>query len=263
MSDFNKRIKQLKFDFFLSIDCEGPIFDKNLENNILNMEKFLRLNTQNDIYTILFITPYFAMKLNELNLIKKIKKEYLVVFGLHIHPNNLPESIQEKCSFLRNDLDLLTDYNYYEQKEIINYCHDYLHKLSITPIEGFRGGYFSIDNNTIDILKESTDIYFESHNIHRKEYKVTNLNHFIDSYPVYSKDDKNEFRLEYFESEKLISMINDALSNNSKVIGITHSYLFDDKDFHYKKDGINQSIYSRLNDILKYIKINKSKIKGD
>ncbi|SKA81420.1 hypothetical protein SAMN05443428_10457 [Caloramator quimbayensis] len=259
MSDFSRRITHSKFDFFLSVDCEGPIFDKNLENNVLNMERFLKLNTENDIYTLLFITPYFAMKLDELNLIEKIKNEYLVVFGLHIHPNNLPEHIQEKCSFLRDDLHLLADYNYHEQKEIINNCYEYLHKLSINPIEGFRGGYFSIDNNTVDILKKNTDIYFESHNIHRKEYKVINANHLISSYPVYSKDAYNEFRLEYFESEKLISIINDALLNNSKVIGITHSYLFDDKDFHYKRDGIGQSIYSRLNDILRYIKFKNSK----
>ena len=77
----------------VSMDCEGTNYDKNLENNVLNLERFLKLATNNNITCILFITPYFADMLSKLKLIDKIKENYKVIFGLHIHPDNLPEDI--------------------------------------------------------------------------------------------------------------------------------------------------------------------------
>ena len=251
MKNFKNVIEEDGFNFFQTFDCEGPIFDKNLKNNVLNLERFLKLNTEHNIYSILFITPYFAEMMETLNLIEKIKNEYIVVFGLHIHPNNLPFDINNKCPFIKSDIDLISEYSFEEQKAIISNSQDYLKKLRIWPIEGFRGGYFSIDDNTEKALKEVTDIYFESHNIYRKEYRV--VKPVLKQLPVYSKDDKEEFRLEYFETEKLIKMVEEAKEEDKKVTGITHSYLFDDGDFHYIRDKIESPVYRRLQELLLYI----------
>jgi len=110
--------------------------------------------------------------MNELNLIEKIKNEYKVIFGLHIHPNNLPKSIENLCPFINRDEDFLSYYSYDQQKLIITYCYDYILKLGIEPMEAFRGGYFSMDDNTAKILNEITPIKYESHNIYRPEYKL-------------------------------------------------------------------------------------------
>jgi hypothetical protein len=91
------------FNFILSMDCEGYNFDKNLRENVLNLEKMLCLNTENDIYTLLFITPYFADMLYNLNLVEKIMKKYKTILGLHVHPNNLPEEINKKFNFINGE----------------------------------------------------------------------------------------------------------------------------------------------------------------
>jgi hypothetical protein len=142
-----------------------------------------------------------------------------------------------------------------EQKTIISNSYDYLKGFGIWPIEGFRGGYFSIDDNTEKALQEVTDIYFESHNINRREYRVKNP--MVKQFPVYAKDDKEEFRLEYFNTEKLIKMLDKAKKENVKVTGITHSYLFDDNDFHYIRDKIETPAYIRLKELLLYIDSNE------
>lgn len=232
----------------LTMDCEGPIFDKNLKNNVLNLERFLELATKNEIYTILFITPYFADMLERLNLIDKIKNEYKVIFGLHIHPNNLPEEIVRECPFVREDIDNLSYYSLEEQKIIIRESMKYLSKKSISPIEIFRGGYFSMNDDTAKALVEITNIRWESHNIYRQQYNVTKP--LLKSLPVYAFDKELEFRLEYFNTEKLVEMADEASKNNTRIVGITHSYLLDDNDLHYKRDGIKDSINSRLQAIL-------------
>jgi len=131
----------------------------------LCLEELLKLNSDNNIYTLLFITPFFAEMMAELNLIEKIKNKYKVIFGLHIHPNNLPESIVKLCPFIKQDQDFLSYYPYDQQKLIITYCYNYILKFGIEPMEAFRGGYFSIDNNTAKILDKVTPIKYESHNI--------------------------------------------------------------------------------------------------
>lgn len=251
MKNFKNIIEKPGFDYFQTFDCEGPNFDKNLKNNVLNLERFLKLDTEHNIYSILFITPYFAEMMKCLNLVEKIKSEYMVVFGLHIHPNNLPPEINKKCPFIKSDIDLISEYNLEEQKTIISNSYGYLKRLGIWPIEGFRGGYFSIDDNTEKALQEVTDIYFESHNINRREYRVKNP--MVKQLPVYAKDDKEEFRLEYFNTEKIIKMLDKAKKENVKVTGITHSYLFDDNDFHYIRDKIESPAYIRLKELLSHI----------
>lgn len=246
-----KLLKDGDSNFILTMDCEGPIFDKNLKNNVMNLERFLKLATKNDVYTILFITPYFAEMLERLNLVDKIKNEYKVIFGLHIHPNNLPEEILRKCPFLREDIDNLSFYSFEQQKLIINESIEYLKKKSISPLEIFRGGYFSMNDDTAKALIEITNIRWESHNIYRHQYSITKP--LLKSLPVYAFDKDLEFRLEYFNAEKLINMAGEAYRNNTRIVGITHSYLLDDEDYHYKRDGIEGSIYSRLEAILREI----------
>jgi len=247
----DKYLKKLNFDFILTIDCEGNNFDKNLKNNVKSLEKLLKLNSENNIYTLLFITPYFAEMMKKLDLIDKIKNNYKVIFGLHIHPNNLPEDIEKLCPFIKNDEDLLSHYSYDEQKLIITSCYHYILKLGIEPIQAFRGGYFSINDNTEKILKELTPIKYESHNIYRPEYKVKK--EILTSLPVYAQDESQELRLEYFNIKKLSKMLKKGISENKKLIGITHSYLLDPFDFHYKRDNIQPSIYERMNILIDII----------
>lgn len=240
----------------LTMDCEGPIFDKNLENNVLNLKRLLKLTTKNNVYTILFITPYFADMLYRLNLVYEIKKEYKVIFGLHIHPNDFPEEIQNICSFVREDVDEISFYSFEQQKLMIKESIEYLRKRDVFPLKIFRGGYFSMNDNTERALIEVSDIRWESHNIHRHQYNVTQQ--VLESLPVYAFDKDLEFRLEYFNGEKLLEMTRVALDKNIRIVAITHSYLLDDNDKHYTRDGIEGSIYSRLEDIIKEMSLHKN-----
>ncbi|MCB2339405.1 polysaccharide deacetylase family protein [Clostridium estertheticum] len=251
----DKYLKKTNFDFILTIDCEGYNFDKNLKNNVLNLESLLKLNSENNIYTLLFITPYFAQMLKEVNLIEKIKNNYKVIFGLHIHPNNLPEEIEKHCTFIKSDEDLLSYYSYDQQKLIIKYCYEYILKLGIEPIQAFRGGYFSIDDNTTKILNELTDIKYESHNVYRPEYKV--IKNELTPLSVYAQNETEELRLEYFNTKKLSEMLQKGIDENKKLFGITHSYLLDPNDFHYKRDNIKPNIHERMKILIDIINKNR------
>ncbi|SDK83190.1 hypothetical protein SAMN05216497_101148 [Clostridium cochlearium] len=251
MNNINNIFKTDGFDFAISMDCEGTNFDKNLENNVKNLETFLKLASDNNICTILFISPYFANMLNELSLVEKIK-QYNVIFGLHIHPDNLPNEIKVKCPFIKENEELLSFYPYEEQKLIISNCMDYLHKKGIKPIEIYRGGYFSMNVDTSKALLELTDIKYESHNIYREQYSVTNS--LLTPIPVYAFDKDTEFRLDSTPSKQLSQMLLDAIKTNKKVLGITHSYLLDPNDFHYKRDNIKEDIHFKLSQIIKTIK---------
>jgi hypothetical protein len=242
--------------FILTMDCEGTNFDKNLENNVLNLKRLLKLTTKNNVYTILFLTPYFADMLYRLNLVYEIKKEYKVIFGLHIHPNNFTEEIKNICSFAREDVDEISFYSLEQQKLMIKESIEYLRKRDVFPLKIFRGGYFSMNDDTARALVEVSDIRWESHNIHRHQYNVTKQ--ILKSLPVYAFDKDMEFRLEYFNGEKLLEMTREALDKNTRIVGITHSYLLDENDKHYTRDGIEGSIYSRLEDIIKEVSLHKN-----
>ena len=228
------------FNFILSMDCEGYNFDKNLEENVLSLERMLDLNSRNDIYTLLFITPYFADMLYKLNLIEKVSKKYKTIIGLHIHPNNVPDEIKNECLFLRDDEDLISSYSYEQQLKLVELSADYLNQRGINNLEGFRGGYFSIDDNTSRAVTAATDIYFESHNIFRSQYKVKN--NLLEPYPVYAYDESEEFRLEYFDTAKLLNMLRNAAEKQENVIALTHSYLLRDDEIHDKMKAIIQAI---------------------
>lgn len=247
--NIDKVLEEADCRLILTMDCEGINFDKNLKNNILNLERLLKLAAEYNIYTILFITPYFADMLYRLKLTDRIKKDYRVIFGLHIHPDNLPEEIQKSCPFIRNDVDEIACYYLEDQKLIIKQSIEYLKERDVFPLQIFRGGYFSMDDNTAMALCQVSDIRWESHNIYRNQYKVSKP--FIKSLPVYAFDKNEEFRLEYFSIEELLEMERKALDSNTRIVGITHSYLLDDNDMHYTRDCIEGSIYSRLGRILK------------
>ena len=245
------------FELVLSMDCEGTNYDKNLKNNILNLERFLKLATDNDITTILFITPYFADMLSELDLVEKIKQNYKVIFGLHIHPENLPKKIASQCPFIRSDEDYLANYNYEEQKLIIRLCMDYLDKKGLAPIQIYRGGCFSMNEDTSKILGEITNIRYESHNPYREQY--TPIKGFLNPVPVYALSRDEELRLEFFTTEKLQNMVSEAFDNNVKTVAITHSYMLDSNDFHYERDNIKDDIHKRLEKIIETISEKKLK----
>lgn len=243
------------FEMVMSIDCEGTNYDKNLENNVKNLERFLQKATENNITTLLFITPYFADMLKKLDLVEKIKYKYKVIFGLHIHPDNLPPEISRKCDFIRPDEEYLASYSYDEQKKIIELSMNYIEERGVTPIQIFRGGCFSMNTDTAKILLELTDIKYESHNPYREQYNVEKG--LLKSIPVYALNRDEEIRLEFFTTEKLESMLSDAIINGSKVVGITHSYMLDPNDFHYERDNIVDDIHVRLNRLIEVINNHK------
>lgn len=243
------------FEMAMSIDCEGTNYDKNLENNVKNLERFLQKATDNDITTILFITPYFADMLHKLDLVDKIKYKYKVIFGLHIHPDNFPSDIALQCPFIRPDEEYFASYSYEEQKKMLSLSMKYLQERGVTPIQIFRGGCFSMNTDTANILLEITDIRYESHNPFREQYDVEKG--LLNSIPVYALNRDEEIRLEFFTTEKLEAMLSDAIMNNSKVMGITHSYMLDPNDFHYERDGIKDDIHQRLDRLINVVENHK------
>jgi proteasome lid subunit RPN8/RPN11 len=234
----------------MTMDCEGTNFDKNLRENVANLEKFLDRNTNANIGTVLFITPYFADMMNQLGIVESVKNNYKVVFGLHIHPNNLPPAIQQQCRFISEKEDLIAAYNYEEQLMMINHSRDYLAQNGITDLQAFRGGYFSMNDDTAKALKTATQIGYESHNIFREQYQVSNG--LLTPFPVHAFDEEEEFRLEYFDSDKLVKMLYAAVQNHTDIIGITHSYLLKEDEIHNKmKDIIYEINASNLFNVAK------------
>ncbi len=234
--DLNTLLSSKNFKLVMTMDCEGYIFDKSLKENVLNLEKFLNINTEADITTVLFTTPHFANMMYELKLIEKIKSLYNVVFGLHIHPNDFPDEIQQYCSFATKEENLIGAYNYEQQLLMVQHSMKYLNERGITEVQAYRGGYFSMNDNTVKALKACTSIGFESHNIYRSQYQISK--NLLQPFPVYAFDENEEFRLEYFDINKLLHMLNDAINKTSKLIGITHSYLLKDDDIHNKMSAI-------------------------
>lgn len=254
-TDFLKIYNADQFDFFISMDCEGPIFDKNLYGNVSYLEKFLKLTSSNEIYTILFITPKFAHMLKEQSLINIINKNPYVIVGLHIHPNDLPIEIEKNCPFISRDIDNISDYSYQQQKAIIKYSTKYLEDIGLENIQGFRGGYFSINNDTEKALKAVTDIKWQSHNTYREQYKVTQ--NLLTPVPVYAYNATYEMRIEDHDISVLHKMLNKAIMDEEKVIATTHSYLLDSNDFHYERDNIKESLYNRVEKLIDIIQLYK------
>ena len=238
------------FKLVMTMDCEGYNFDKTLKENVLNLERFLERNTDAGITTVLFTTPHFANMMYSLDLIEKVKHNYNVVFGLHIHPNDFPEDIQKYCSFATKKEDLIGAYNYDQQLMMIKHSMDYLFQRGITDIQAYRGGYFSMNDNTAKALKALTNIDLESHNIYRSQYQISK--NIIKPFPVYAFDENEEFRLEYFDGRKLINMLHGAVERGNDVIGITHSYLLKDDDIHIKMSALINEI--RALNLFKYVK---------
>lgn len=247
----NSLLNSPNFNFILTMDCEGYIFDKNLKENVSNLERFLDRNTNADIATVLFITPYFADMMHQLGLIESVKNNYKVVFGLHIHPNDFPGEIQQYCSFATKEENLIGAYTLEQQFIMVTRSVDYLAERGIIDLQAFRGGYFSMNNDTSKALKLYTHIGYESHNTYRSQYQVTN--NLITPFPIYAFDEDEEFRLEYFDSNKLIKMLLGAAETHSDIISITHSYLLRDVEIHNKmSDIINQIKSAKLFDIKKH-----------
>lgn len=67
-------------------------------------------------------------------------------------------------------------------------------------------------------------------------------------------DKDTELRLDSTPSKQLCQILLDAIKTNKKVLGITHSYLLDPNDFHYKRDNIKEDIHFKLNELIKTMK---------
>jgi hypothetical protein len=161
--------------------------------------------------------------------------------------------VLEKCKFIKEEEHLISYYTYEEQKTIILESLKYLDNRGISPITGFRGGYFSMNDDTEQVLLNVSNIKWESHNVYRKEYNISNP--ILTPLPVYAYSSDEEFRLEYFESEELIKMLKSAVIDNKRIVAITHSYLLYDSDFHYKRDAICETIYERLKKVINELNI--------
>jgi hypothetical protein len=232
------------FEFAVSMDCEGTNYDKNLDANVLNLERFVSKASEHGIRVVLFVTPIFADALRRHGLAERLPRDYRVIYGLHIHPDNLPGSIAKDCPFLRPGEEYLASYTREEQRSIIAPAADYLEECGVFPLQAFRGGCFSMNDDTAAVVLEETSIRAESHNPFREQYSVTSGG--LRSLPVYALSRDEEFRLEFFTTEKLRSMLSDAIAKDSKVMAITHSYMLDPDDFHYGRDGIVDDIHTRL-----------------
>jgi proteasome lid subunit RPN8/RPN11 len=243
-------LEKENFNLIMTMDCEGTNFDKNLRENVSHLEKFLYRNTNADIATVLFLTPYFVDMMHQLKIVESVKNNYNVIFGLHIHPNNLPPELERQCSFAAKEENLIGAYNCDEQLIMIKHSAKYLADRGITDLQAFRGGYFSMNNDTAKALQAVTQIGYESHNIYRAEYQVTNA--LLTPFPVYAFDEEEEFRLEYFDSSKLVKMLYGAAEKRTSITGITHSYLLREKEIHNKMEDIIHEIKaSNLFDIIK------------
>jgi hypothetical protein len=240
------------FELALSMDCEGTNYDRNLDGNVANLERFLALATDNGLVTILFVTPHFSDKLQEHGLAARLTRDYRVIFGLHIHPDNLPASIAAKCPFLRQGEEFLANYNRGEQERIITLSYAYLSRNGIAPLQIFRGGCFSMNTDTAELLLEHTPIRYESHNPFREQYDVHPG--FLQPVPVYALSRDEELRLEFFSTGKLQEMLSGAITAKAKALAITHSYMLDPADFHYARDGIADDIHQRLAALIQTIK---------
>ncbi len=236
--------KQSGFEFALSMDCEGTNYDKNIDGNVVQLERFLAKASENGIATILFVTPTFAEALRRHGLAQRLPREYRVVYGLHIHPDSLPDDIAAACPFLRQGEEILASYTREEQRSIIVPAVHYLKERGVWPLQTYRGGCFSMSDDTAAVLLEETSIRAESHNPHREQYTARSAD--FRSLPVYALDRDEEFRLEFFSTQKLCSMLSEARSQEKKVMAITHSYMLDPNDYHYKRDGIVDDIHTRL-----------------
>ena len=71
--------------------------------------------------------------------------------------------------------------------------------------------------------------------------------------PVYAQNENEELRLEYYNTEKISEILTQGIMENKKIFGITHSYLLDPDDFHYKRDNIEQNIYERMKRLINII----------
>lgn len=68
-----------------------------------------------------------------------------------------------------------------------------------------------MNDYTSKALLELTDIKYESHNIYREQYSVTN--NLLNSIPVYAFDKDTELRLDSTPSKQLSQMLLDAIKN--------------------------------------------------
>lgn len=253
---FDNRIETLfqsdGFELVLSMDCEGTNYDRNLDGNVANLQRFLDLATGNGLSTILFVTPHFSDKLREHGLAERLSKDYQVIYGLHIHPDNLPDSIASQCPFLRPGEEFLASYGRAEQERIITLSYAYLSRNGISPIQIFRGGCFSMNTDTAELLLQHTPIRYESHNPFREQYEARPG--LLEPLPVYAVSRNEELRLEFFTTGKLQEMLAGAIARKAKTLAITHSYMLDPADFHYARDGIVDDIHQRLASLIHTIK---------
>jgi len=236
----------------LTIDCEGTNYDQDVKGSIECMSKFLDICLTHNVKTILFLTGIFADEFFKQDMYDKYKSK--VEFGLHIHPDNLPDSIVKTLNF-STSRELLADYSKSQKYEIIKKSYAYLKDLGVENIKYFRGGLFSCDTDMLSCIEEyCPDIQLESHNLFRDEYKVNNdpkekkyIGNII-PLPVSSYVDGKYVCLENMTYDELVT--NCCYFEFDKTIMLTHSYMFKQDAFRYKRDNIAEHINIKFKRLL-------------
>jgi len=236
----------------ITIDCEGTNYDSDIKGSIECMPKFLDICLKHELKVILFVTGMFADEFFKQGMYEKYKNK--VEFGLHIHPENLPEKIVKTLDF-DTSKEFLADYTKSQKCEMIKKSYDYLKSLGIENIGYFRGGQFSCDNDILNYVESyCTDISQESHNLYREEYKVNKdylgriLPLFVSSY-----EDCKYMCLENIPYDELVTSCN--YFGFEKTVMLTHSYMFKPDAFRYKRDNISEHITVKFKRLLEHYNI--------
>lgn len=220
-----QRILHEPCEIILTIDCEGPKYDKDIPGNTFRMLYTIKEMRKLGVPVVLFLTPGFVME-NSPELVQAILSLDNVVCGLHIHVEDLPRAVTEALSFDVSGGGMLADLSPDQQAELVDASISCLRKFGIAP-KGFRGGFFSLGDATVEAMKAHDGIVFESHNIFREQYQVGN-SHLV-SLPILAEDDWKELRIERFDLEGLVALYIRNAPKYRAPVTITHSCCFNDE----------------------------------
>ncbi len=226
--------------FLLTVDCEG---EKYTSANKLTMNQALQnadwavaFCTEHGFRAALLASPFFVKAASDMGLLGGWMANENVECGLHVHPDDLPDEITAGLGFWRPNELHIASYSYDEQCNLLEKCIQYMQRYEYNPI-AFRGGYFSMDDNTARALRQISQTRWQSHNERRKEYRVqTDL---LPARPIladpnakrYSFDEPATCASLCFEDyplEVLMELVRLHEKGYKGIVGITHSvYLYE------------------------------------
>lgn len=225
IDDLRMRLQNNRPEFLFSIDCEGPRYDKNVNQSAMFMADGLSMLEQKGIPVILFLTPGFVNELTD-NLSDKLKSFTNSIYGLHIHVEDLPiaPGFEIAHKWPENNGKIMLNTLPSDVQTTIIEAAVKLNSMSGFEPLGFRGGYFSADDATVDALCSCSKVFFESHNMYRSQYQITGGR--LLRLPVVSRSAKCDFRVESRTEEEMADMLLQGQPGYPKTMAMTHSYCF-------------------------------------